>query len=82
MNAPNPIDLIFADMDKLSPGDDTLTLHVLRSRPHDKIALGNVFGVIENPDLKFSSAQTSLALHCDDRIHPRGAPCWKKRRTN
>jgi hypothetical protein len=31
MTAPNPIDLLFADMDKLSPGDDTLTLHVLRS---------------------------------------------------
>jgi methylase of polypeptide subunit release factors len=31
MNAPNPIDSIFADMDKLSPGDDSLSLYVLRS---------------------------------------------------
>jgi SAM-dependent methyltransferase len=33
MSAPNPIDLLFADMDKLSPGDDSLTLYVLRSLP-------------------------------------------------
>src|SRR6266699_3678177 len=33
MNTPNPIDLLFADMDKLSPGDDSLSLYVLRSLP-------------------------------------------------
>ena len=30
MNEPNPIDLLFADMDKLGPGSDPDTLHVLR----------------------------------------------------
>jgi SAM-dependent methyltransferase len=33
MKTPNPLDLLFADMDKLSPGDDNLTLYVLRSLP-------------------------------------------------
>src|SRR5213080_68199 len=36
MNAPNPVDLLFADVDKLSPGDDSLTLHVLRSLPQHR----------------------------------------------
>jgi cyclopropane fatty-acyl-phospholipid synthase-like methyltransferase len=33
MKTPNPVDLLFADMDKLSPGDDSLTLYILRSLP-------------------------------------------------
>ena len=33
MNTPSPVDLLFAGMDKLSPGDDNLTLYVLRSLP-------------------------------------------------
>jgi SAM-dependent methyltransferase len=33
MNRPNPIDLLFAGTDKLSPGDDSLSLYVLRSLP-------------------------------------------------
>ena len=33
MNTPNPVDLFFADMDMLGPGDDGLTLYVLRSLP-------------------------------------------------
>ncbi len=33
MNTPNPIDLFFAGMDKLSPGEDSLSLYVLRSLP-------------------------------------------------
>jgi len=36
MNAPNPIDPIFTDMDKLSPGDDSLSLYVLRSLPEHR----------------------------------------------
>jgi SAM-dependent methyltransferase len=33
MKTPNPINLLFADMDKLGPGDDGDTLYVLRSLP-------------------------------------------------
>ena len=33
MKSPNPVDLLFADMDKLSPSDDSLSLYVLRSLP-------------------------------------------------
>jgi len=33
MKTPNPVDLLFAGMDKLSPGDDSLSLYVLRSLP-------------------------------------------------
>ena len=36
MNAANPIDLLFAGMDKLSPGDDRLSLYVLRSLPEHR----------------------------------------------
>src|SRR5882724_12929176 len=36
MNTPNPIDLLFAGMDKLSPGDDSLTLYILRSLPEHR----------------------------------------------
>jgi SAM-dependent methyltransferase len=36
MNTPNPIDLLFAGMDKLGPGDDSLSLYVLRSLPEHR----------------------------------------------
>jgi hypothetical protein len=36
MRTPNPIDLLFGDMDKLSPGDDSLSLYVLRSLPEHR----------------------------------------------
>jgi len=36
MNPPNPIDLLFAGMDKLSPGDDSVSLYVLRSLPQHR----------------------------------------------
>ena len=36
MNTSNPVDLLFAGMDKLSPGDDNLSLYVLRSLPQHR----------------------------------------------
>jgi cyclopropane fatty-acyl-phospholipid synthase-like methyltransferase len=36
MKTPNPVDLLFAEMDKLSPGDDSLSLYVLRSLPQHR----------------------------------------------
>jgi hypothetical protein len=36
MKTPNPIDLLFAGMDKLSPSDDNLSLYVLRSLPEHR----------------------------------------------
>jgi trans-aconitate methyltransferase len=36
MKTPNPIDLLFADMDKLSPGDDSLSLYILRALPEHR----------------------------------------------
>jgi len=36
MHTPNPIDLLFAGMDKLSPGDDSLSRYVLRSLPEHR----------------------------------------------
>jgi SAM-dependent methyltransferase len=36
MNTPSPIDLLFGDMNKLSPGDDSLSLYVLRSLPEHR----------------------------------------------
>jgi SAM-dependent methyltransferase len=40
MEAPNPVDLLFADMDKLGPSSDAHTLYVLRSLPKHR------FGVV------------------------------------
>jgi len=39
MGTPNPVDLLFADMDKLSPGDDSLSLYVLRSLPEHRFEI-------------------------------------------
>ena len=39
MNTPNPIDLLFAGMNKLSPGDDSLSLYVLRSLPEHRFEI-------------------------------------------
>ena len=39
MNTPNPVDLLFTDMDKLSPGDDSLSLYVLRSLPEHRFEI-------------------------------------------
>jgi SAM-dependent methyltransferase len=39
MNTPSPIDLLFGDMDKLSPGDDSLSLYVLRSLPEHRFEI-------------------------------------------
>jgi SAM-dependent methyltransferase len=36
MKAPNPVDLLFADMDNLSPGDDSVSLYVLQSLPQHR----------------------------------------------
>jgi SAM-dependent methyltransferase len=36
LEKPNPIDLLFAGMDKLGPGDDAHTLYVLRSLPRNR----------------------------------------------
>jgi trans-aconitate methyltransferase len=36
MKTPSPVDLLFEDMDKLSPGDDNLSLYVLRSLPQHR----------------------------------------------
>jgi trans-aconitate methyltransferase len=33
MKTQNPVDLLFADMEKLSPGNDSITLYFLRSLP-------------------------------------------------
>jgi SAM-dependent methyltransferase len=39
MKTPDPVDLLFAGMDKLSPGDDSLSLYVLRSLPRHRFKL-------------------------------------------
>jgi len=39
VKTPNPVDLLFADMDKLGPGDDSLTQYVLRSLPQHRFEI-------------------------------------------
>jgi hypothetical protein len=55
MKPPNPVDLLFADMDKLSPGDDSLSLYVLRSLPQHR------FGVVVDAGCG-AGRQTSYTL--------------------
>jgi len=59
MKTPNPVDLLFADMYKLSPGDDSLSLYVLRSLPQHR------FGVVV--DAGCGAGRQTMVLACELR---------------
>jgi SAM-dependent methyltransferase len=63
MNAPNPIDLLFDDMDKLGPGDDSLSLYVLRSLPEHR------FEVVVDAGCGAGRQTLVLADELKTRIH-------------
>ncbi len=63
MKTPNPVDLLFADMDKLSPGDDSITLYVLRSLPQHR------FRVIVDAGCGAGRQTMVLARELRTRIH-------------
>jgi SAM-dependent methyltransferase len=63
MKTPNPVDLLFADMDKLSPGDDSLSLYVLRSLPRHR------FGVVVDAGCGVGRQTMVLARELRTPIH-------------
>jgi cyclopropane fatty-acyl-phospholipid synthase-like methyltransferase len=63
MKTPNPVDLLFADMDKLSPGDDSLSLYVLRSLPQHR------FGVVVDAGCGVGRQTMVLARELRTSIH-------------
>ena len=63
MNTLNPIDLLFAGMDKLSPGDDSLSLYVLRSLPEHR------FEVVVDAGCGAGRQTFVLANELKTRIH-------------
>ena len=63
MKTPNPVDLLFADMDKLSPGDDRLSLYVLRSLPQHR------FGVVVDAGCGVGRQTMVLARELRTPIH-------------
>jgi SAM-dependent methyltransferase len=63
MNPPNPVDLLFAGMDKLSPGDDSLSLYVLRSLPEHR------FEVVVDAGCGAGRQTFVLANELKTRIH-------------
>ena len=63
MKTPNPVDLLFADMDKLSPGDDRLSLYVLRSLPQHR------FGVVVDAGCGVGRQTMVLARELRTSIH-------------
>ena len=70
MNAPNPIDLLFADMDKLSPGDDSLSLYVLRSLPEHRFEVVVDAGCGAGRQTFVLANELKTPLHAVDSYQP------------
>lgn len=70
METPNAIDLLFAGMEKLGPGDDNLTLYVLRSLPQHcfEVAIDAGCGAGRQTVVLASDLQTPI--HAVDSYEP------------
>jgi SAM-dependent methyltransferase len=70
MNTPNPIDLLFAGMDKLSPGDDSLSLYVLRSLPEHRFEVVVDAGCGTGRQTFVLADELKTAVHAIDSYQP------------
>jgi SAM-dependent methyltransferase len=70
MNTPNPIDLLFADMDKLSPGDDSLSLYVLRSLPEHRFEVVVDAGCGAGRQTFVLAGELETLIHAVDTYQP------------
>ena len=70
MNTPNPVDLLFTDMDKLSPGDDNLSLYVLRSLPEHRFAVVVDAGCGAGRQTFVLADELKTPIHAVDSYHP------------
>ena len=70
MNTPNPIDLLFADMDTLSPGDDSLTLYILRSLPEHRFEVAVDAGCGAGRQTLVLADELKTCIHAVDCYRP------------
>ena len=70
MNAANPVDLLFADMDKLSPGDDKLSLYVLRSLPEHRFEVVVDAGCGAGRQTLVLADELNTPIHAVDSYQP------------
>ena len=70
MKTPTPVDLIFADMDKLGPGHDSLTLYVLRSLPQHRFDLVVDAGCGAGRQTIVLASELGTPIHAVDSYQP------------
>ena len=70
MKPANPIDLLFTDMDKLSPGDDSLSLYVLRSLPEHRFDVVVDAGCGAGRQTFVLAGELKTAIHAVDSYQP------------
>ena len=70
MNAPNPIDLLFDGLDKLSPGDDSLSLYVLRSLPQHRFEVVVDAGCGAGRQTFVLANELKMPIHAVDSYQP------------
>jgi hypothetical protein len=70
MKTPNPVDLLFAEMDKLSPGDDSLSLYVLRSLPQHRFDVVVDAGCGAGRQTLVLASELGTAIHAVDSYQP------------
>src|SRR5438477_11164417 len=70
MKTPNPVDLLFADMDKLSPGDDSLSLYVLRSLPQHHFEVVVDAGCGAGRQTMVLASELGRPIHAVDSYQP------------
>lgn len=70
MRTPNPVDLLFADMDKLGPGDDSLTLYVSRSLPQHRFDVVVDAGCGAGRQTMVLASELGTPIHAVDSYQP------------
>jgi trans-aconitate methyltransferase len=70
MTTPSPVDLLFADMEKLSPGDDGLSLYVLQSLPQHHFELVVDAGCGAGRQTMVLASELGAPIHAVDSYQP------------
>ena len=70
MKTPNPVDLLFADMEKLSPGDDRLSLYVLQSLPQHHFEVVVDAGCGAGRQTMVLASELGTPIHAVDSYQP------------
>ena len=70
MKTPSPVDLSFADMEKLGPGDDSLSLYVFRSLPQHRFELVVDAGCGAGRQTVVLASELGTAIHAVDSYQP------------